>query len=656
MPKLPTPKCLWKPPSDNTSIHRFIRFVNDRHDLKLANYYELWKWSVTSIEDFWASVWEFTEIVSFLPPTEILQKGIPMNKIPLWFSGARLNFAQNLLRYKDDRDALIGTGENGDVSKLTYAELYNQVTMAASAMRKAGVVAGDVVAGYCSNCIENVVAFLAATSIGAIWTSASPDFGVLGVLERFDQVNPKLLVSVNAVCYNGKVWDHMEKLKQVAAGLSNLQKVVVIPFVSDTKFDMAGIPNCINWNDFLQKQDKVAELKFEQLPFNHPLVILYSSGTTGKPKCIVHSAGGILIQHLKEHIIHGGMTRNDVYFYYTTTGWMMWNWLVSGLATGATVVCFDGSPFKPTPEVLFSLVDRFGITKFGTSAKYIQTLQENKIIPNSKYSLKTLDSIYSTGSPLKPESFDYVYQCISPTAMLASITGGTDICSLFGAHNIALPVYRGEVQCRGLGMKVEAWDESGKPVVDETGDMMCIEPFPVMPVYFWDDKDGSKYTGAYFSKFEGVWYHGDFMFINSETGGITMLGRSDGTLNPGGVRFGSAELYNILENYPQVADSLVVGQKLGDDERVVMFLKMGTGQEFNQKLVSDIKERIRKLLSARHVPAFILPIADIPHTLTGKKVEVAVKRIISGESVAPSGALANPESLKLYYNIPELKV
>ena len=399
-------------------------------------------------------------------------------------------------------------------------------------------------------------------------------------------------------------------------------------------------------------------MPFEQLPFNHPLYILYSSGTTGKPKCIVHSAGGTLIQHLKEHIIHGDMTRKDVFFQYTTTGWMMWNWLVSGLAVGCTIVLFDGSPFKPHPWILWDLAQELGFTKFGTSAKYLQSLQEMKIYPNEKHTLPRLNEMYSTGSPLTPESFEYVYTHIKKDICLASITGGTDIISLFCGHNHTYPVHQGEIQCRCLAMAVEAWSSDRRPVYGESGDLVCTKPFPSMPVYFWNDKDRNKYSEAYFSNYKGVWYHGDYVWINPNTKGIVMLGRSDGTLKPAGVRFGSAELYNIVEKYKGiVADSLAVGQRRPQDtdERVVLFLKMCEGQSFGQEIVDRLKADIRKQLSPRHVPAFILPIADIPYTINGKKVEVAVKKLLSGQQVVASGTLSNPESLDLYRNIKELQ-
>lgn len=522
-------------------------------------------------------------------------------------------------------------------------------------MKQAGVGVGDRVAAYIPNCPEAVIAMLAATSLGAIWSSTSPDFGTTGVLDRFAQIKPKLLISVNGVVYNGKRLDHLAKVKPVVQGLKDsVTTVVMIPFVKDMPTELEG---SVAWDDFLNVKDAPKDIEFAQLPFNHPAFILFSSGTTGLPKCIVHSGSGLLLQIKKEHIIHGDMKSDDVFFYYTTTGWMMWNWLVLGLAVGCTIVLWDGSPFKPAPISLWKLVDDLGITHFGTSAKYLQALQDAKVHPKDECKLDTLKAIYSTASPLKPESFEFCYEHIKSDMVLGSITGGTDICSLFGCHNTALPVYRGEIQCLGLGMKIEAWKDSNTPVFAESGDLVCTVPFPCMPVYMYgDDEARSKYKNAYFSMYDHVWYHGDYVWLNPRTGGVVMLGRSDGTLNPSGVRFGSAEIYNVVDRFEDIEDTLCVGQKLKDqdDERVVLFCKMKQGKELDEDLIKTIKTKIRAELSPRHVPAFVLPIADIPYTINGKKVEVAVKKIISGQKVTPTGTLANPESLELYYDIPAL--
>ncbi|KAF9190479.1 hypothetical protein BGZ51_006896 [Haplosporangium sp. Z 767] len=688
----PNPRKMWEPTNlEAKEMEKFRIFVNNKHSLSLANYNDLWQWSVDEIEDFWTAVWEYTNVVASIPHTGPVVDGSahgPMDAFPTWFCNARLNFAENALWCKDpNKTAIIATGELQDQpTRISYAELYTRVRQCAKAMRKAGVVKGDRVAGYIANCPEAIIAMLAASSIGAIWSSTSPDFGTVGVLDRFSQIKPKLLFSINAVVYNGRPHDHTQKLRQVLDGLDMVEKVILIPFVPSLPCDASSFDKGTTWSEFLSTsgetyasspsspslngtplgadstQSAPAQelIEFEPLPFNHPLYILFSSGTTGKPKCIVHSAGGMLLQHKKEHILHGNLSSNDILFQYTTTGWMMWNWLVSGLTFGATIVLFDGSPFRPGPSALWDLVESEKVTAFGTSAKYIQAIQDAGYYPNKHHSLKSLHSLYSTGSPLKPESFDFVYDQIKSNLLLGSITGGTDICSLFASHNAALPVYRGEIQCRALGMKIEAWTAPNFPVYGVSGDLVCSRLFPCMPVYFWDDPEHKKYKSAYFDNYPGVWYHGDFVWINPNTGGIVMLGRSDGTLNPNGVRFGSAEIYNIVDTYPEVEDSLCVGQTLkdGTDERVVLFLKVANPDKaapLDQDLVARIKTHIRNQLSPRHVPAFVLRTHDIPYTINGKKVEIAVKKIISGQTIVPSGTLVNPESLEFYYNIPVLQ-
>ncbi|KAG2221758.1 hypothetical protein INT45_003398 [Circinella minor] len=657
------PPCLWKPSNpEETQMVKFRHYVNDKLNLKLQNYQELWQWSVDNPAVFWSNVWDYTNIISSAKATEVLDSSLSMDTIPEWFKGARLNFAENLLWCKSsDKVAMVVTGEGQGRRSITYAELYNQVLKCAMALKANGVQKGDRVAAYIPNCAEAIIAMLATLSLGAIWSSTSPDFGATGVLDRFSQISPKILISVNGVVYNGKKLDHITKLKPVVEGLPSVEKVVIIPFVDDIGDVNTMDKNkekIVTWQDFLDTEKHLPEqIPFEQLPFNHPGFILFSSGTTGLPKCIVHSGAGLLIQLKKEHMIHGDMKPEDVFFYYTTTGWMMWNWLVAGLSVGATLVLWDGSPFKPSPIHLWEMVDELGITHFGTSAKYIQSLQEAGVHPKDQCKLNTLKAIYSTGSPLKPESFDFVYEHIKKDVVLGSITGGTDICSLFAGHNTSLPVYRGEIQCICLGFKIEAWADANKPVQAESGDLVCTVPFPCMPVYMYaDDEQRSKYKNAYFSMYEGVWYHGDYVWINPKTGGVVMLGRSDGTLNPNGVRFGSAEIYNVVDRFEQVEDALCVGQKIvdQDDERVVLFLKLKEGQELNDDLVKKIKTTIRAQLSPRHVPAFVLAVQDIPYTINGKKVEVAVKKIISGQKVTATGTLANPDSLALYYDIAAL--
>lgn len=658
------PKCLWTPSDPavrSTNMDRLRQIIENKYDVKLNSYKEFHTWSIQDYPNFWREFWEFAEIKHSKIYEEVIDKTKGIAEIPEWFPGSLLNYAENLLRFRDDRVAIYATTEGCEVIRQrTFAELYEDIQLLAAALKSVGIERGDRVVGYIPNGIEAVEAMLATASIGAIWSSASPDFGVSGVLDRFSQIQPKLLFSVNAVPYNGKIHDHLEKLEQVVNGLPDLRKVVVIPHV-ERPVDLSNIRNGQMLADFQelgrQADGSVPELKFEQLPFNHPLFIMYSSGTTGVPKCMVHSAGGTLMKHLEEHIIQSNMTKDDILMYFTTTGWMMWNWYVSALAVGSAIVCYDGSPLVPHLNVLWDLVDRLNITILGTSAKWLSVLQSRNVKPRLTHSLKTLHTILSTGSPLTPQCFDFVYSDIKSDLLLGSITGGTDIIACFAGNNWTVPVYRGEIQSRHLGVALESWNEDGKPVYGESGELVCTKPFPSMPTHFWNDPDGKKYHNAYFAKFEGVWAHGDFCLINPNTGGIWMLGRSDGTLNPGGVRFGSAEIYHVVESFKEIQDSLCVGQRSKDrsEERVVLFLRMAPNCQFNSDLVKQVQASIRKQLSARHVPNVILEITDIPYTHSGKKVEIAVKKVISGEQVKVRGAYANPDSLDLYQNITELQ-
>jgi len=658
---------LWKPHNvENHHLTKFRDLINNKYGEDLKDYHQLHNWSVQNFSQFWSEVWDFTGVLSSQRSEYAVDPKIPMNKIPEWFPGARLNYAENLLRYNDDsRVALYFTGERqgGDgISTRTFGQLKERVQKFAASLRKLGVGPGDRVVGYIPNCPEAIEAMAAVASIGAVWSSSSPDFGVSGVLDRFSQIQPKVVFSVEAVSYNLKTHDHLSKLSQVVSQLKSVEKVVIIPFVkSQEDIDCSTIKNTIFLSDFLElginDDGSVPPLVFEQVPFNHPLFIMYSSGTTGAPKCMVHSVGGTLLKHLEEHMIQGNRTDSDTLLYYTTTGWMMWNWEVTALATGCSLVLYDGSPLHPHAGVLWDLVDSCGITVFGTSAKWIAVQEDRGVKPRLSHKLTTLKAICSTGSPLTPKSYDYVYRDIKANVLLASITGGTDIIACFMGENSVLPVHRGEIQSAHLGCGIQAWDEGGSSVKGEPGELVCTVPFPSMPVRFWNDTEGTKYHNAYFDKFPGIWAHGDFISVNPKTQGVLMLGRSDGTLNPSGVRFGSAEIYNIVEQFPEVADSLCVGQRTLDktEERVVLFLKMGEG-EVTPDLIKRLVTTIRTLLSARHVPALILPIKDIPYTVNGKKVEVAVKKILGGEEVRNKGALGNPESLDLFRNIPETKV
>ncbi|XP_036278869.1 acetoacetyl-CoA synthetase [Pipistrellus kuhlii] len=655
-------RLMWEPDSKrNTQMDRFRAAVGASCGLALGSYHDLYQWSVECYADFWAEFWKFSGIVSSRMYEEVVDPSKGVADVPEWFAGSRLNYAENLLRHRlSDKVALYVAREGREeVAKVTFEELRQQVALLAAAMRRMGVRSGDRVVGYLPNGEHAVEAMLAAASIGAIWSSTSPDFGVNGVLDRFSQIQPKLLFSVEAVVYNGRTHGHLDKLQRVVKGLPDLQKVVVIPYVAPREaVDISQVPHSEFLEDFLAagRGDQAPQLEFEQLPFSHPLFIMFSSGTTGAPKCMVHSAGGTLIQHLKEHMLHGDMGSSDILLYYTTVGWMMWNWMVSALATGAALVLYDGSPLVPTPTVLWDLVDRLGITILGTGAKWLSVLEERGLKPADTHSLQTLHTILSTGSPLKAQSYEYVYTSVKSNVLLGSISGGTDIISCFMGQNVSLPVYRGEIQARNLGMAVQAWDEAGRAVWGESGELVCTRPFPCQPTHFWNDETGSKYRKAYFSKFPGVWAHGDYCKINPRTGGIVMLGRSDGTLNPNGVRFGSSEIYNIVEAFEEVSDSLCVPQHNRDgEERVVLFLRMAAGHAFRPALVQRIRDAIRSGLSARHVPSLILETKGIPYTLNGKKVEVAVKQVIAGQAVDPRGAFSNPEALELYRHVPELQ-
>ena len=641
---------MWQPSAEQIEQARmtdFMRTINRQQQLQLASYHDLHAWSVAHSPTFWRSLWDYCDVIG--EPGEIIVKDA--DKLPgaSWFPQATLNFAENLLRYRDDRIALIFRGENGSRQQLSYAQLYHRVAALAAAMRKDGIVAGDRVAGMMPNCIETVIAMLATTSIGAVWSSCSPDFGVQGVVDRFGQITPKLLITIDGYFYNGKTIDIHEKVAAIREQLPSLQRTLVVPFA---ELNQTLAPGCDAWDDYLIEDANT--LHFEPMPFNAPLYIMFSSGTTGVPKCIVHGIGGTLLQHLKEHALHTDIRRDDVFFYFTTCGWMMWNWLVSGLAQGATLVLFDGSPFAPSPAYLWQVADEEGITVFGTSAKYLSALEKAGYQPKQQHSLTQLRTILTTGSVLAPENFDYVYRDIKADLCLSSISGGTDIVSCFALGNPILPVYRGELQCRGLALDVQVFNEQGNPVTGEKGELVCLNSFPCMPLGFWNDNQGERYFNAYFARFNQVWAHGDYAEITQHQG-VIIYGRSDAVLNPGGVRIGTAEIYRQVEKVEAVLESIAVGQRWQDDERVVLFVRLRDGLQLNDALQQQIRQTIRTHATPRHVPAIIAQVADIPRTISGKIVELAVRQVIHNEPVKNTDALANPDALQYFVNRPELQ-
>jgi len=647
-------KKLWQPSAaftEKSNMVRFMHEVNHRHGLSLSSYHELWQWSVDHIADFWGFFWEFAGVIASKPFDQVVDDPVKMPGAK-WFAGAELNFAENLLRFRDQHKALIFQGEGQPPVTMTYGDLYAQTSRMAQALKAAGVGKGDRVAGFMPNMPQTIVAMLAAASLGAVWSSSSPDFGIKGVHDRFGQIEPKVLITADGYFYNGKTFDSLERVKGILKQLPMVERVVAVGY-TQMQPDLSGVTNAVLWEEFIAPYQP-AEMTFEQVPAGHPLYVMYSSGTTGKPKCMVQSHAGILTNQLKEHILHCNLRREDVLFYFTTCGWMMWNWLVCGLGVGATLVLYDGSPFHPGPEVLWKLAEQLGITIFGTSARYITALDDAGYRPGKDCNLQTLRMICSTGSPLPASGFEYAYRWIKPDMQLASISGGTDLNGCFALGNPMLPVHVGELQGRGLGLKVLAYDDNGQPVYDQTGEMVCTAAFPSMPIYFWNDTDGERYRNAYFTTYPGVWTHGDFISINSQTRGITIYGRSDATLNPGGVRIGTADIYAALESLSEVADSVVVGQKWQDDVRVVLFVALVKGVGFDEALVKKIKTTIREACSPRHVPAKVIQVNEIPYTINMKKVELAVRNVIHGEPVTNRDALANPDCLSEYENLDEL--
>ncbi|MBT5108454.1 MAG: acetoacetate--CoA ligase [Rhodospirillaceae bacterium] len=645
---------LWTPSADkiaNANLTAFRAAVEDQWAVTLPDYAALHDFSITEMEKFWVSVRDFCGAVAESWGDRVLIDG---DKMPgaKFFPDARMNFAENMLKRRDDGPALIFQAEDKVRRELSWRELYDAVSRLAQALRDLGVGPGDRCAGFIPNMPDAIIAMLATTSLGAVWTSCSPDFGERGVLDRFGQVEPVVLFTADGYFYNGRSHDSRDRVASFATQLPSLRKVIVCPLVDDDP-DVSTIPNAVTLRDVTAPYT-ATDIDFEQMPFDAPVYIMYSSGTTGKPKCIVHGAGGVLLMHLKEHVLHCDIKPDDRVFYFTTCGWMMWNWLVSGLAARATVLLYDGSPFYPDGNVLFDFADATKMTLFGTSAKYIDALAKAGLRPMETHDLSSVRTMTSTGSPLAAEGFDYVYDHVKKDICLSSIAGGTDIVGCFLGGNPVGPVHRGEIQARLLGMAVEVFDDDGNAVRGDKGELVCVKPFPTMPLYFWDDASGARYHDAYFDKFPNIWRHGDFLEL-TENGGYVIYGRSDATLNPGGVRIGTAEIYRQVEQLDEIVEGLVIGQDWDNDTRVVLFAVLRDGAVLDDGLRDRIRKRIRQNCTPRHVPAKIVQVADIPRTRSGKITELAVRDVVHGRAVKNQEALANPEALDLYSDLPELQ-
>ena len=648
-------KLLWEPSAErkrDANITAFMNLVNRRYGQAIGSYGQLYDWSISNIPDFWACMWDFAQVIS--------SKGYEMvvddvGKMPgaVWFAGSRLNFAENLLRYKDSHTAIIFRGETEISARLSYAELYDSVARLAKSLRDVGVGPGDRVAAYMPNMIETAVAMLAATSIGAIWVSCATDLGSGAVLDRFGQIEPKVLFTANGYFYKGKAFSSLSNVADIAKGIPSIKKVIVASYTEE-KPDIGQIPNGVRYDDFVSSQ-RALEIQFEQLSFDHPVYIMFSSGTTGKPKCMVQGAGGVLINHLKELMLHTDLKREDKIMYITTCSWMMWNWLLSSLGVGATVVLYDGNPNFPDPGAMWKLIQDEGITVFGTSATYINSLRSQGVEPGKDYDLTPLREISQTGSTLSAEGFAYVYREIKEDLHFNSISGGTDINGCFAAGNPTSPVYAGELQGPALGMKIKAYDEKGDSIIDRQGELVCEAATPSMPLYFWNDLNGEKYREAYFAVYPNVWRHGDYIMIHSDTWGITFFGRSDSVLMPSGVRIGTAEIYNQMEKLEEIADSLAIGQSWQGDQRIILFVVLNEGYHLTEDLKSKIRKTLRENASHRHVPARVIQVPDIPYTLNMKKMESVVTNIIHGRPVVNREALINPESMDYYEDLKELQ-
>ena len=657
---------IWEPSAERVAAANLTKFIAQVRELgestaSIADYDTLYDWSIRDLELFWLEVVRFCGVTWGMrdPALACERPLIGRSRVappdpelgPRWFVGSRLNFAENLLRYRDDREALVAWNERGFQRRLTYAELHGEVARVAAALRNAGVGPGDRVAGFMPNIPETVIAMLAATSIGAVWSSCSPDFGVGGVLDRFGQIQPRVLFCADSYLYNGREIDCLERVREIAQRIPEIKQVVVVPYLQGGS-DLTTIRGAVTWDEFAN--DRAATLTFEHVDFDAPLYIMYSSGTTGLPKCMVHGVGGTLIQHLKELALLNDIGRDDRVFYFTTCGWMMWNWLVSCLALGSAIVLYDGAPLIRHRPILWDMAADERITVFGTSAKWLALAEKEGLEPIETHDLAALEAILSTGSPLAAHSFDYVYSRVKRDVRLSSISGGTDIISCFAGGNPIGPVYRGELQKRSLGMKVEIFDVEGRSITGEPGELVCTAPFPSMPVSFWNDRDGSKYRAAYFDVYPNVWRHGDWAEL-TEHDGMIIYGRSDATLNPGGVRIGTAEIYRQVERLPEVLESVVIGQEVnGEDVRIVLFVRLVEGQELTDVLKQKIRETIRANASPHHVPRRIVQVADIPRTISGKITELAVREVVHGRVVKNVDALANPSALDLFRNLPDL--